>query len=245
MTLQMIEPPFGRSSSTTLHVIFTTVSLLALLAASPPATAAGKESELSPATPIDFDIPSQPLGRALIAFGATARLDLYYNAAFADGRRSATVVGKLTPVVALQRLLQGTGLVPRMTAPEAVILVPATREVVAPRGSVVATSARYGPYFAKIQARISDALCRNIGAGQEGDETFLRVWLTAAGVIEQVEIVGASARRTNSHGLADAVQGLAIGAPPSGMPQPVMLVVFPPSAAQQDCRSSNAPEKAN
>jgi hypothetical protein len=37
---------------------------------------------------IDFNIPAQPLNRALIAFGATAGFNLYDSAAFAEGRSS-------------------------------------------------------------------------------------------------------------------------------------------------------------
>jgi hypothetical protein len=199
--------------------------------------------------PVDFEIPAQPLGSALIAFGATAGVDIYYNAANAEGRRSAAVEGKLIPTVALQKLLQGTGLVSRMTASDSAILVPAPRDAVVAKGPVAAAG-RYEPYFALVQARISDALCRDFANTEDDQEILLRVWLGASGVIDQVEVLGShtdrtSSRGTNSHGIADVVQGLAVDAPPPGMPQPVTLVVFPPSAARQSCRSLDASRRAS
>jgi hypothetical protein len=193
---------------------------------------------------IDFNIPAQPLGAALVAFGSAAGIDFYYNAALAEGRHSTAVVGRLTPISALQEMLRGTGLAPRMQTPGTVILVPATREAAGAKGAVVASAAHFEPYFATIQARVSEVLCRRASAGEEGNEAFLRVWLAVSGVIEQVEVIGASADETSSRALTSAVQGLTVGAPPPDMPQPVTLVVFPPSAARQDCRSSDAFQRA-
>lgn len=235
---------FSPRTRTRLRLVFV-VSISAFFLASAPSRAAEQGGASVSVAAINFDIPSQPLGTALVAFGAAAKFDFYYNAALAEGRRSATVVGKLTPALALQKMLQGTGLVPRMSAPDAAILIPAVGDVVVPRRSVVGSSVRYESYFAAIQARISDALCRGVPANQEGHETFLRVWLAGSGVIEQVEVMHAGADRTKNRNLADAVQGLAVGPPPQDMPQPVTLVVFPPSVARHDCRSVGALPRAN
>jgi hypothetical protein len=202
-------------------------------------------SDSAAVRPMDFNIPAQPLGSALVAFGATAGLDLYYNAAFAEGRRSVAVIGKLTPAFALQRLLQGSGLVPRMTGSASVILVPSPHEAIVTNVPAAPAGGRYESYFATIQARINDALCRDGAAGQDSSETFLRLWLAASGVIDQVEVLGAAASKRENRFLANFVQGLMIGAPPPDMPQPVTLVVFPPSSLRQDCRSPDAPSGAN
>lgn len=222
------------------------ICLIACLGTSAPAFANGEGNSSFPAGAIDFNIPSQTLGMALVAFGAKAGFDLYYNAAFAEGRRSAAVTGKLAPTIALQMLLQGTGLVPRMTGPSSVILVPIPSEAAIPRGPVaVAGSGRFESYFAMVQARISETLCHNRAADPESTKTFLRVWLAASGKIDQVEVLGAGGNEASNRSLSDAVQGLAIGTPPPDMPQPVTLVVFPSSAARQECRSSDALPAAN
>lgn len=49
---------------------------------------------------IDFNIPAQPLARALVAYGTATGLEIFYNAALADRQNSFEVAGSLTPTVA-------------------------------------------------------------------------------------------------------------------------------------------------
>ncbi len=56
-----------------------------------------------------FDIPAQPLGSALTAFGQQSDLQVTFDAGVAAGVRSAAVAGTLAPEDALRRLLSGTG----------------------------------------------------------------------------------------------------------------------------------------
>jgi hypothetical protein len=221
------------------------VWLIAFLGTSAPALAGGEGEGSLPAGSIDFNIPSQALGTALVAFGAKAGLDLYYNAAFAEGRRSAAVTGKLTPTLALKMLLRGTGLASRMTGPSSVILVPVPPEVAISRGPTVVGLDHFEPYFATIQARISETLCHNRAADPKSKKTFLRVWLAASGIIDQVEVLAAGMNGASDRSLSNAVRGLAVEPPPPDMPQPVTLVVLPPSTTRQDCRSSDALPGAN
>jgi hypothetical protein len=223
------------------HGLVAAVVLGLAVDAIPPALAAQDGNEGTLGAPTAFNIPAQPLGSALAAFGAATGLDLYYNAALAEGRRSKTVRGTLGPLSALQRLLQGTDLLPRMTGSRSFILVPALHEAALPALPAATAQGRYEPYFAAIQARISEALCRGPIAAA-GGETFLRLWLTASGTVGRAEVLGSGA---DGHAVAAALDGLAIGAPPPDMPQPVTLVIFPPSAAWQDCGEGDASRGAN
>jgi hypothetical protein len=230
----------------TMRIVVAGVCLIAFLVKpSTPAFADGEGNDARLAAPIDFNIPSQTLGMALVAFGAKAGFDLYYNAALAEGRRSAAVTGKLAPTLALQRLLQGTGLLARMTGPSSLILVPAAPEAANSGEPALAGSGRFEPYFATIQGRISEALCHSRAAAIESKKILLRVWLADSGTIDQVELLGAGVNEAVGRSLSDAVRGLAIGTPPPEMPQPLTLVVFPPSATRQECRSSDALPAAN
>jgi hypothetical protein len=187
-------------------------------------------------TPIDFDIPEQPLARALMAYGALTGLGVYYNAAVAQGRVSAEVKGEFTPTVALRMLLQGSGLVPRMTGPGdfTVVLAPRPTSATATKAVALAGNA-YEPYFAAIQRQIAEALCRTSGNGLTNDGAIFRIWLDASGMIARADILEAGGDADGGQALESAVQGLSVGRPPTDMPQPVTLAIFPPSPAAQIC----------
>jgi iron complex outermembrane receptor protein len=76
-----------------------------------------------------FDIPSQDLNSALLAFADKAGLQLFYDANRVSGRKSAGVSGTLTARDALSRLLSGTGFTYRFTNATAIALeaLPETR----------------------------------------------------------------------------------------------------------------------
>ncbi|WP_256586862.1 MULTISPECIES: TonB-dependent siderophore receptor [Pseudomonas] len=59
---------------------------------------------------IEIDIPAQPLGTALQAFGNQANLQVLYNPADVQGKRSNAVKGKLVPTQAIAILLKGSGI---------------------------------------------------------------------------------------------------------------------------------------
>ena len=58
----------------------------------------------------NFDIPAQPLTRALAQFGRQSGLQVVFPAEVSHRVRSTAVMGALTPQQALSRLLQGTGI---------------------------------------------------------------------------------------------------------------------------------------
>ena len=66
-------------------------------------------------SPHRFDIPVQPLTRALAQFGRQSGLQVVFPAEVSRGVRSTAVVGTFTPQQALARLLQGTGIDWRVT----------------------------------------------------------------------------------------------------------------------------------
>lgn len=66
------------------------------------------------ATP-SFNIPSQPLSQALVQFSNTSGVQVFVNAGLVSGINSLGASGVLTPAVALNRLLAGTGLSYRFT----------------------------------------------------------------------------------------------------------------------------------
>lgn len=61
------------------------------------------------AAPVAVNIPSQPLGNALVALGQQSGLQILYQSDLVNGLRAPAVQGEMEPTVALQRLLDGTG----------------------------------------------------------------------------------------------------------------------------------------
>lgn len=180
---------------------------------------------------IEFNIAAQPLSRALVAYGAATGLEIFYNAALADDQRSTAVVGVLTPSTALQILLRGTGYVAKSSGDGALTITLAPREA-----ATVAAEARrkLQPYFAALQTRISDALCRNAAVAAD-KESVLQFWLSPSGVVARAEVIDDDGKPTQDQSYAAAIRGLALAAAPAGMPQPVNVVIFPSPKTSRSC----------
>jgi len=69
---------------------------------------------------VAFDIPAQPLGQALTAFGRQSGLQVAFDPAAAAGKISAAVSGSMTAEQALRQLLGGSGLSYQFTSARAV-----------------------------------------------------------------------------------------------------------------------------
>lgn len=69
-----------------------------------------------------FNIPAQPMTDALVRFGMQTGIDLVFDSAIAAQRQSPGVQGALDAEEALRRLLAGTGVTYRFTAPATVTL---------------------------------------------------------------------------------------------------------------------------
>jgi hypothetical protein len=217
-----------------MRVLILGVAVAALIAASEWSRASAQSATLE--AEIQFNIPAQPLSRALVDYAAATGLEIFYNAALADNRHSTAVAGVLTPSTALQVLLRGTGYAARSTGVGAFTISPAPRESL-----VAAAEARRGlqPYFAAVQTGISDALCRN-ARGAADKEILLQLWLSSSGLVTRAEAIDGDGKPARDQSYASAIRGLAFAIPPIGMPQPVNVVIFPSSKASRTCEPVNA-----
>ncbi|MGY3618312.1 hypothetical protein [Bradyrhizobium sp. USDA 10063] len=134
-------------------------------------------------------------------------------------------------------LLLGTGYNARSTGPGVFTIAPATRTSVADPAAPTAAQA-YRPYFATIQARVSDALCRNALIAAARDEVLFRFWLAPSGLIARAEVVTDDGTLAGDQTLAVALQGIVIGAPPADMPQPVNMAIYPPTGSSTSCHAT-------
>lgn len=190
---------------------------------------AGASQIAASSSEIRFDIPSQPLADALIVFGNAAGLEVFYDGSLAIGRRSVELRGTFTPMQGLQVLLRGTGYVPKTTEHPGTVTIVSVPRAAPP----VAALSRYEPYFAVLQTRFSEALCES-DEDMPGDEQIIfKVWLDPSGLVSRAEVLGSAGSSARRLAIASGMQGLRIGkAPPSGLPQPVTMVIYPPSVGE-------------
>mgnify|MGYP005815912533 CR=1 FL=1 len=189
-----------------------------------------------------FDIPSQPLAAALRTYAKATGLEVFYDGALSVGRRSTAVSGTYTPMLGLRLLLRGTGYVARETDIANTITI-VTAPAIAP---LHATFDRYQPYFAALQARLSATLCNDRYASHS-DEITIRFWLSPSGVISSAELAGSDGSEGWRRATVSKVRGLEIGKPPpAGLPQPVTMVIYPPSTDEvTSCFSSDSRHDRN
>ncbi|GAA5542044.1 MULTISPECIES: TonB-dependent receptor [Brucella] len=97
------------------------------------------QSATTSATSTKFNIPAQSLSTALIAFSRQTKLGIFVTSSLASGKKSTAVNGALSPEVALQRLLSGTGLTYTFTNQNTVRIIGSDHAATAtsPDGSVI------------------------------------------------------------------------------------------------------------
>lgn len=206
------------------------------------AAEATRAQDLNSDRGIQFDIPSQPLASALREYSKTAGLDVFYDGSLAVDRRSAAVRGTFTPLHGLQAVLAGTGYVPRGTEIANTVTIVSAPPVEPLR----ATFDRYQPYFAALQARLSEALCNDDGTVLHGKEIRLKFWLDPSGAVSNAELIDMDRNNSRWSGIAPKIRGLQIRmAPPAGLPQPVTMVIYPPSTEETACRPMHSRHARN
>lgn len=94
----------------------------ACAAETPPSTLERAPAEVAEDAQVAFDIAAQPLGAAIDAFIAATGWQVGYAAEVTRDRKSSGVTGRLSPTVALERLLAGTGVTFRLTGARTVAL---------------------------------------------------------------------------------------------------------------------------
>lgn len=187
--------------------------------------------------PIDFDIAAQPLVAALDAYSAATGLQVVYDATLAEGRRAQAVRGSMAPDVALQLLLEDTGLVAVYAATNAFTIVPAP----APRQA--ASMRGFMPYLAAVQGRVEEAFCRSTLTAPGGYRIKFRFWIGHGGEVLQPQLLGSTDDRARDQAIAVLLRSVVIGRPPPpDMPQPIMMAVSPrPPSETGDCARDPGP----
>ena len=207
-------------------------------------TSANAEPRLLPAIeePARFDIPSQSLEDALMAYASATGVEVFFDHALAAGQRSSQLQGAYTSEAALQQLLAGTGLELRRAAHRAYTLVaPPVQEP--PVGGTPAWPAdsERGQFFAALQLAIKRTLCARPETSPGQYRAALAVWIGPAGNVVSARVLIANGQEGIARGLVEGIQRISVGQPPpAGLEQPVTFVILPRSASRTgDCLSRN------
>lgn len=178
---------------------------------------------------VRFDIAAQPIIQALDQYSAVTGREVFYDGALATGRRSNSVRGMFAPDVALRELLVGTGLAAKATGDNSFTLKSAAPARVG--------STAFQSYFADVQTKVSHALCARAETRPADHDRLVRIWVAANGAVEQAQLVDLSDAQATAPGMGEAaLRGLPVGAPPAGMPQPVVMAIL--AGASSACSES-------
>lgn len=168
---------------------------------------------------VAFSIPAQPLAAALDAFSSISGRELFYDGELAVGRRSNAVEGLLPPDIALRKLLIGTGLFARATGANSVTIVPESLSRVG--------IALHQSFFARVQTRVSQALCAHPESRGGDTDLVVQIWIAPSGTVQRVQLLDGAEGGAQEHPLATALRGIRIGTPPPPeIPQPITMAVL-------------------
>ncbi|WP_160170682.1 STN domain-containing protein [Luteimonas huabeiensis] len=175
---------------------------------------------------VAFDIPPQPLARAIEAFGAATGQSVVYDSALASGLVSPSVRGRMRPDEALARLLDGSGLDARRVSADALVLTRAAAPAAA------ALPAGEGErYYGLVQRQVAARLCACPRLAEGRHRLALQLWFDRAGRLRRSTLLDTAGDPALAAAVDTALRGIELGAPvPDGIAQPFTLLVLPRGA---------------
>lgn len=225
----MSLPRFPRSLTATL--VLCLAAILASIGTSAQAQAGDSE------TPIQFDIPEQPLPAALARYFRITGVQLLYDSTLASGHRSSRVKGRFTPRDALRRLLSGTGLVVRYSRTDAAIittpsggpqssLVPLGRVVVREQVAPVRLlSAERLAYYGLLEDELHAQLQSSERTGRLSFSLTVHLSVAADGRLSSIVVRRSSGSSRTDTLITETLLQAAVSPPPPDLPQPLAIVL--------------------
>lgn len=199
-----------------------------------------------------FDLPAQPLDRALADFGRLTGHSVLVDSAMTRGLAARAVVGDLDPKEALRRLLDGTGLSARYSGANAFTLVPESAPVEARAGTspdvegpglpgrAGAPASATGEFAGALQAGITRAMCAIQPTTFGRYRAALQLWIGPEGRVRRARLLESSGLKARDTELLAQMRGLAIGHPPPvELPQPLTVLLSPRPESAGPCHASS------
>ncbi|MEI2418012.1 STN domain-containing protein [Orrella sp. JC864] len=186
---------------------------------------------------LDFDIPAQPLGQALSQYGAIARQPALAPSALVEGLFSTAVHGRYSAEAALQRLLQGTGLIAeKSVSPYGEVFRltrPAAIRPPGPAGANPLAGESLDGYPALLQARVLRALCSHARTVPGDYRALFRVQVDAGGQLHRTDLIESTGDPARDAVLVAVLRQVRAGPPPASsvdVPYTMMLLPVAPGA---------------
>ena len=188
---------------------------------------------------IAFDIPPQSLLTALQTYSEITGQAVLVDNTLAAGRRSPGVQGSFDKAQALQKLLEGTGLVASYSSDQAFTLKLAEPGATVDRTvrekteglGVEESEAVIEQYAGKIQQPIEAALCQSDDTQPGTYRLAMQIWIAASGHIEKTRLL-TPVDSQRAYAVHRALNSLALEPPPADMPQPLTLLLLPKRAGK-------------
>jgi TonB family protein len=210
--------------------------LFALVLSTPAWTADGVQAAASPGVSgqlRDFDIPAQALDAALDRYAAVSRRPALFRSELVSGRTSFAVRGRFSSEIALDLLLQGTGLMAEKSTDgpaDAFVLVESDANALPAAASYDGIDGLVSDrkYPGLVQAGIWQALCGNALTVPGTYRSLLRFQLDAMGRIERVRLLGTTGNARRDAAVVQTLQAVHVDPPPPDMAQqPLTMLILP------------------
>jgi hypothetical protein len=181
---------------------------------------------------IGFDIPAQPLERALLTYSRIANVQVLYDAALVQAQHSSPVQGSYRATEALELLLRGTGLRVRYATAEAITLTAISTgggegvlhvQAMRIQGSPEALDRRrMASYAQTVEAQILEALRRDPSTSHIPFDVKMNVWLDTDRRIARADMVASDVGEKADVAILSVVRSATLSDPPPGdLPQPL------------------------
>jgi TonB family protein len=109
-------------------------------------------------------------------------------------------------------------------------VLPAPKPSFVDLGPAKARATAFTSYFALIQAGLRSAFCKAPAIRTDASEIRVQLWIAPSGTVAKAELLASSGSEARDRDYLQALQSLAIGAPPASMPQPVTMLILPRSS---------------
>lgn len=173
----------------------------------------------------DFDLPEQPLERALEQFSVVSGWSVMYPASLADGRTSRAVRGVMLPALALQQLLEGTGLESQTVADDRVVLRERAGAQPAAAPGLAAEDRRRR--FGQVQHGLRRLFCDDPLLRPGDYRAELAFHVAADGRVDQPELHTGTGDAQRDQRLLQAITRLQLPPATADLPQPIRLHIQP------------------